>query len=66
MIKDGLYRSIDPDDRVWYAFVPIVSYLFEAAGGGDGHIAGHRSAQRLGHHRVGHYAVTRVTWSRCG
>ena len=33
MIKDGLYRSIDPDDRVWYAFVPIVSYLFEAAAG---------------------------------
>jgi hypothetical protein len=33
MINDGLYRSIDPDDRVWYAFAPIVSYLCEAASG---------------------------------
>ena len=33
MVSDGLYRSLDPDDRIWYAFVPAISYLFEAAAG---------------------------------
>jgi hypothetical protein len=33
MVSDGLYRSLDVDDRVWYAVVPVISYLFEAAAG---------------------------------
>jgi hypothetical protein len=33
MIRDGLNRAIDWDDRIWYAVVPVVTYLLEAAAG---------------------------------
>jgi hypothetical protein len=33
MIRDGLNRVLDWDDRTWYAVVPVVCYLFETAAG---------------------------------
>jgi hypothetical protein len=33
MVQDGLNRSLDWDDRAWYAVLPVVNYLFEAATG---------------------------------
>jgi len=31
--RDGLLASIDFEDRVWYALLPVVTYLFEAISG---------------------------------
>ncbi len=33
MVKDGLARRIDWDDQVWYAVMPVIGYLCEAAAG---------------------------------
>jgi hypothetical protein len=33
MIRDGLNKALDWDDRTWYAVVPVVLYLFETAAG---------------------------------
>jgi hypothetical protein len=33
MIRDGLNRVLDWDDRTWYAVVPVVCYLIETAAG---------------------------------
>jgi hypothetical protein len=32
-VRDGLSKSIDLDDKVWYAALPLVGYLFETAAG---------------------------------
>jgi hypothetical protein len=32
-VRDGLSKSIGWDDRIWYAVLPAVGYLFEAASG---------------------------------
>jgi hypothetical protein len=32
-VRDGLSKSIDLDDRIWYAALPAVGYLFETASG---------------------------------
>lgn len=32
-VRDGLSKSIDLDGKVWYAVLPAVGYLFEAASG---------------------------------
>jgi hypothetical protein len=31
MVRDGLSKQIDLDDRVWYVMFPVIGYLFEAA-----------------------------------
>jgi hypothetical protein len=33
MLKDGLSKSIDWDDRIWYAAFPVIVYLLEAGSG---------------------------------
>ena len=33
-IRDGLHASIDLEDRAWYIFLPVASYLFEIGSGG--------------------------------
>jgi hypothetical protein len=33
MVRDGLIKRLDLEDRTWYAYLPIVSYLMEAAVG---------------------------------
>ncbi|HUD61564.1 MAG TPA: hypothetical protein VMQ99_18835 [Acetobacteraceae bacterium] len=33
MVRDGLSKQIELDDRVWYVVFPVVGYLFEAASG---------------------------------
>lgn len=32
-VRDGLSKSIEWDDRLWYVVLPIVCYLFETAAG---------------------------------
>jgi hypothetical protein len=32
-VRDGLSKSIDLDDKIWYAVLPAVGYLFEAGSG---------------------------------
>ncbi len=32
-VRDGLSKSIAWDDRIWYAVLPAIGYLFEAASG---------------------------------
>ncbi len=32
-VRDGLNKSIDLEDRVWYLVLPIVGYVFEAVSG---------------------------------
>jgi hypothetical protein len=32
-IRDGLIKRIDLEDRIWYAFLPVVGYLSETASG---------------------------------
>jgi hypothetical protein len=32
-VRDGLNKSIDLEDRVWYGVLPVVGYLLEAASG---------------------------------
>jgi hypothetical protein len=32
-VRDGLSKSIDLDDKVWYAALPLVGYLLETAAG---------------------------------
>jgi hypothetical protein len=32
-VRDGLSKSIDWDDRIWYAVLPVICYLFETASG---------------------------------
>ena len=32
-VRDGLSAKIDLDDRIWYAVLPAVGYLFETASG---------------------------------
>ncbi len=32
-VRDGLSKSIDWDDRIWYAVLPVLCYLFETASG---------------------------------
>jgi hypothetical protein len=32
-VRDGLNKAIDLEDRIWYAALPVVSYLFEATCG---------------------------------
>ncbi len=32
-VRDGLSKSIEWDDRIWYAVLPAIGYLFEAASG---------------------------------
>jgi hypothetical protein len=33
MVRDGLIKRLDLEDRTWYGYLPIVSYLMEAAVG---------------------------------
>lgn len=32
-VRDGLSKRIDWDDRIWYAVLPVICYLFETASG---------------------------------
>ena len=32
-VRDGLSKSIDLDDKIWYAALPLVGYLLETAAG---------------------------------
>jgi hypothetical protein len=32
-VQDGLIKRIDLEDRIWYAFLPVVGYLLETASG---------------------------------
>jgi hypothetical protein len=32
-VRDGLAKSIDLEDRIWYAVLPVVCYVFETASG---------------------------------
>jgi hypothetical protein len=32
-VRDGLNASIELDDRIWYAGLPVIGYLFEACSG---------------------------------
>lgn len=32
-VRDGLMKSIDLEDRIWYAVVPVVGYLLETVSG---------------------------------
>jgi len=33
IMRDGLIKRIDLEDRTWYAYLPVASYLIEAASG---------------------------------
>jgi hypothetical protein len=33
MMRDGLIERIDLEDRIWYAYLPVVTYFMEAATG---------------------------------
>ncbi len=33
LMRDGLIKRIDLEDRIWYAYLPVVCYLMEAATG---------------------------------
>jgi hypothetical protein len=33
MVRDGLSKQIDLDDRIWYAVLPVAGYLFETGSG---------------------------------
>jgi hypothetical protein len=32
-VRDGLSKSIDLEDRIWYGILPLIGYLFEAVAG---------------------------------
>ncbi|MDT7555432.1 MAG: hypothetical protein QOI16_4243 [Pseudonocardiales bacterium] len=32
-VRDGLSKRIDLEDRIWYAFMPVLGYLLETASG---------------------------------
>jgi hypothetical protein len=33
MVRDELIKNVDLEDRIWYAVLPVVGYLFETASG---------------------------------
>jgi hypothetical protein len=33
MVRDGLSKAIDLEDRIWYTMLPLVGYAFESASG---------------------------------